>query len=268
MTSGTPASALEIVKTVQTGRFEIQGFCPLANSIDWELGQLYWEKYGCWALTGSDVPFLVNNDGNLSGGAADLLFTGLAEAEREGRLENKIFALELGVGLGLFARYFLDEFRRLCAQHEKDYYERLCYVAADKSERMLADFSRHGLLERHEGHYRLCRADALQPDAALAIPAAGEPPGAFRAVLLNYILDNLPAAILKADNGQLSQCCLRTCLQRGVNLSEYTALSPEEIARRAASSHPEDKYDLIDLYPLFAGYLGETREVREGAWGR
>ena len=36
--------------------------------------------------------------------------------------------LELGIGIGLFARFFLDRFRELCACSGKDYYERLCYV--------------------------------------------------------------------------------------------------------------------------------------------
>ena len=44
--------------------------------------------------------------------------------------------LELGIGVGLFARFFLDAFKEKCAQEGKDYYHRLTYVAGDRSETM------------------------------------------------------------------------------------------------------------------------------------
>jgi hypothetical protein len=84
------------------------------------------------------VPFVINNDGVLSRQAAELLFTSLVEAEKTAPLEPRIFVLELGIGVGLFARFFLDAFKALCAQHAKNYYRRLTYVAGDRSERMLA----------------------------------------------------------------------------------------------------------------------------------
>ena len=46
-----------------------------------------------------------------------------------------IFVLELGIGVGLFARFFLDAFRERCQKEGRDYYERLTYIAADRSER-------------------------------------------------------------------------------------------------------------------------------------
>jgi hypothetical protein len=53
-------------------------------------------------------------------------------------LEPDIFVLELGVGVGLFARYFLDAFRHRSAAEGKDYYERLPYVAGQKQSEILA----------------------------------------------------------------------------------------------------------------------------------
>jgi hypothetical protein len=47
----------------------------------------------------------------------------------------KSFEWELG---------FLDHFQQLCDKHKKDFYDRLSYVAADRSERMLTDVIRHG----------------------------------------------------------------------------------------------------------------------------
>src|SRR5260370_27772632 len=134
-----PGLALRIWAHAQTSRAVIQDFCALAESLEWDLGQQYLRQRGNKAFISdaSPVPFVVNNDGNLSRNAAEVFFASLEAAARQGPLEDEIFVLELGIGVGLFARYFLDAFRDLCAQHGRDYYERLCYIAADRSEQML-----------------------------------------------------------------------------------------------------------------------------------
>src|SRR5947209_466199 len=72
----------------------------------------------------SPVPFVVNNDGTLSRNAAEVFFAALQAAETDGRLDDEIIVLELGIGVGLFARYFLDSMRELCRRAKKDYYDR------------------------------------------------------------------------------------------------------------------------------------------------
>ncbi len=105
---------------------------------------------------------------SLSRNAADVFFASLVAADKDGQLEDDIFVLELGIGVGLFARYFLDTLRDLCRQHKKDYYSRLTYIAADRSERMLHDLLRHGVLAEHPGRYRVRQVDALNPETLLA----------------------------------------------------------------------------------------------------
>ena len=45
----------------------IQDYCPLAESLEWELGQQYFRERGNKAFIGDTipVPFLINNDGTL-----------------------------------------------------------------------------------------------------------------------------------------------------------------------------------------------------------
>src|SRR3977135_3070790 len=111
----------------------IQDFVPLAQSLEWDLGQEYLRQRGNKAFISdaSPVPFVINNDGTLSRNAAELLFTSLVEDEKAGTLEPDINVLELGIGVGLFARFFLDHFQDLCKREKKDFYSRLTYVAAD-----------------------------------------------------------------------------------------------------------------------------------------
>src|SRR5207253_2383033 len=158
-----PATPADILAHAQGGRSVIQEFCPLAESLEWQLGQEYLRQRGNKAFLSdaSPVPFVINNDGTLSRNAAEVFFASLLDAEQQGPIEDDIFVLELGIGVGLFARYFLDAFRDICHDNKKDYYDRLCYIAADRSARMLMDVCRHGVLAQHPGRYRLRLVDAM-----------------------------------------------------------------------------------------------------------
>src|SRR5262245_40730381 len=120
-----PESALE---AVAAERLVLEEYRPIAEALDWTIGQIYFSRYGQSAFVRGDVPFAVHNDGHLSKLAADLLFTTLSAADAEGTLEREIAILELGVGSGLFARYFLDRFRQRCHEAGKDYYDRCRYI--------------------------------------------------------------------------------------------------------------------------------------------
>lgn len=155
----------EILARTQQNRLVVQDYRPLADSLEWQLGQHSYQRRGNKGFVADDkpIPFVVNNNGGLSAKAAELLFTALSESERKGTLEERVFVLELGIGVGLFARMFLDSFRDRCDRAGKDYYERLCYIAADRSEKMLIDACRHGIFADHPGRYLLRVLDADGP---------------------------------------------------------------------------------------------------------
>src|SRR5689334_14516633 len=212
--SDARAAAEVILAKAQSSRLVIQDFVPLAESLEWQLGQEYLRQRGNKAFLSDahPVPFVVNNDGSLSYNAAEVFFASVQAAEKDGVLPDDLFVLELGIGVGLFARYFLDAFRDLCDTHAKDYYDRLTYIAADRSERMLRDVARHGVLANHPGRYRLRLVDALNPAPLLGdLMFRGQPARPLRAVFLNYLLDCLPAAVLQIEGETVRQLCVRTC---------------------------------------------------------
>jgi len=274
------SSAVErILARAQSGRDIIQDFAPLPESIEWQLGQTYLRDRGSAAFTAdaNPVPYVVNNSGELSWNAAEVLFKGL-EARGEGREGEEIYVLELGIGVGLFARFFLDHFRDLCRTRGRDYYNRLCYVAADRSPRMLLDVARQGILANHAGRYRLRMVDALKVDECLpydvafgcrtdlqSVPESGSdgerdglqirPTGnmrRFHAVFLNYLLDCLPAAVLDLGEEEVKQLCVRTCVARRVNLADFTDMSLGMLQERAKSSDPRVRQELLECYGVFA----------------
>lgn len=254
--STNQSSAKDVLAHAQSGREVIQDFCPLAESLEWQLGQQYLRDRGNKAFISdaSPVPFVVNNDGTLSRNAAEVFFASLQAAEEAGNLtEPDIFVLELGIGVGLFARYFLDNFRDLCADHNKDYYDRLCYIAADRSERMLMDVARHGVLANHPGRYRLRQVDAMKPETlthdVMFLNHPGKP---LRAVFLNYLLDCLPASVLEFSGEQVQQLCVRTCLGRGVKLEDFTDMNIKALQERAKTNDARAQQELLEVYGLFA----------------
>jgi hypothetical protein len=99
-----------VLAHAQAGREVVQDFVPLAQSLEWELGGAYLRLRGNKAFLSdaAPVPFIVNNDGALSRNAADVFFASLVAADKLGQLDRDIVVLELGIGVGLFARYFLD----------------------------------------------------------------------------------------------------------------------------------------------------------------
>jgi tetratricopeptide (TPR) repeat protein len=254
--TAAPSSAAAILAQAQSNRAVIQNFVALADSLEWNLGQEYLRQRGNKAFLSdaTPVPFIINNDGTLSRNAAEVLFANLVDAEQQGPLEDELFVLELGIGVGLFARFFLDAFRDLCQERHKDYYDRLCYIAADRSERMLLDVCRHGVLADHPGRYRLRLVDAMHPGEWLSQDAmfrgrAGKP---LRAVFLNYLLDCLPAAVLQFEGEEVKQLCVRTCVARNVRLEDYTDLTAEALAERAAVNDDTARRELLEVYGLFA----------------
>jgi tetratricopeptide (TPR) repeat protein len=268
--TGSPAE--RVLAHAQAGREVVQEFVPLAQSLEWELGQQYLRQRGNKAFLSdaSPVPFVVNNDGSLSRNAADVFFASLLAAEQAGRLDGELYVLELGIGVGLFARYFLDCFQDLCRRHRKDYYDRLTYIAADKSERMLHDVLRHGVLASHPGRYRVRQIDALRPDELLpqdiGLRDAGGRP--LRAVFLNYLLDCLPATVLQVEGEQARQLCVRTCVARNVRLADYTDLTAPQLRDRAKSDDPRAKDELLEVYGLFASeYDYQPVDVRTLPYG-
>jgi hypothetical protein len=252
VTLALPLSAVDVLDQAQSGRLVLQDFRPLAESLEWELGQEYLRQRGSLAFIGDPepVPFAVNNDGNQSIRAAEVFFTSLLVADEAEKLEEDIFVLELGIGVGLFARYFLDWFRHLCDGAGKDYYDRLCYVAADCSARMLRDAGRHGVFQNHPGRYRLRLSDALRPQYLLEEDAdiARLGPRPFRAVFLNYLLDCLPAMVLKVEGEQVLQLHTRTSLPANGDWKAALQATPDQLRWMAASPDPAHRRELLAVY--------------------
>ncbi len=86
--TGSPGE--QVLAHAQAGREIVQDFVPLADSLEWQLGQEYLRQRGNKAFLSdaAPVPFVINNEGTLSRNAADVFFAGLLAAEADGTLET------------------------------------------------------------------------------------------------------------------------------------------------------------------------------------
>jgi tetratricopeptide (TPR) repeat protein len=230
----------------------VQDFRPLPQSLEWDLARLYWRQNGVDGFGRGEVPFLINNDGRASEDAAATFFALCRETGSS--LPEPLTVLELGAGAALFARFFLDAFAAICRQEGAPYYDKLMYVVTDGSRRTVEQWVERDIFGPHTGHFALAVADALgatDVDWVLPVPHTAAPPrlDGLAAVFTNYLLDVLPAAVIRQADGGLEQLCVRTSLLDDPSaVAQYTRRSCEEIRRLAED--PEGRPELLPLLPV------------------
>ena len=232
--------ATKSIRNASVGWQMIEDYRPLAESLEWQLSSWHWMQEGVLPFVESGVPYRVNNDGLLSANSAALLFANCLEAPpRDGR----IVVVELGAGTGLFARYFLDEFRLLCERGSRDFYQRLSYYVTDRSPRTVRQWEERGIFAEHAGHAIASVCEACQ------VPEIVQ--GPIQAAFCNYLLDSLPAAKVRRTEQGWEQMAIRTWIVNDSSLlRNYTTLTFDQIRELAALADPEARNQLLPLLPL------------------
>jgi tetratricopeptide (TPR) repeat protein len=225
----------------------LQDFRPLADSLEWELSDLYWAQEGVLPFAANEVPFLINNDGRASENAAAVLFANCAEAPPA----DRVGVLELGAGSGLFARYFLDAFRIICEQEGRDFYDRLVYLVSDRSRRTPEQWAERDQFAEHAGHVVLGNCDAQCPGEFRGRDGERVPVPPVRAVFANYVLDVLPSAVVRGGPAGPEMLCVRTHLTTHAGLlPQYSSLGLDEVRALAASEDPARRAQLLPVLSL------------------
>ncbi len=236
-----------MLRNVSATRFVLEEFRPLTQSLGWRLADLFWAEAGVRPFIENEVPFVVTSNGRLSDDAAAVLLANCADSRSDG----PVVVLELGAGTGLFARYFLDAVRATCAETGADVYERLLYVVSDRSARTVEQWSEVRLFDDHAPHVVRAVCDALRPSEIHPADGTRLPAVPLRAVICNYSLDVLPAAVVRRGPGGCEELSVRTSLADDANLlAQYTRLRPAEIRALTASDDPAKRSELIPLVSL------------------
>jgi len=238
----------------------VQDYTPLVTSLESELAEAYWSTVGVQAFSGNQVPFVINNDGRLSHDAAQLFYANCLETEAS---ESQIRVLELGAGTGLFSRYFLDAFKNMCEAGGRDFYDRLMYFVSDGSPRTVQQWQQWDQFAAHSSHVTIGRCDALNPSRLHISPDQSIQIDGLRTVFTNYILDVLPAAVVRSHEGQPQHLCVRTILEDEADPSRLDQeFDADTVCRLAASSSREDR---VKLLPVLDALRFDTAFVAIGA---
>jgi tetratricopeptide (TPR) repeat protein len=246
----------EALRGVQIHPRIIEEFRPICESLEWRLSDAYWQTTGVRGFLNNDVPYTVNNSGWLSVQCAELLFANCMEVAPG----QHIAVLEVGAGTGLFARYLLDEFHELCAERGKDYYERLTFYVSDGSPATVQQWAEFGIFNDHGSHVVTGVCDARHPDRFQTSDGRTVPLPALRAVFANYVLDSLPATVLRKGAEGPEEQYVRTHLGEPDRVAQYTRWSVDEIRALAAASDPSERSILATLSPALE-FESEFRPV-------
>jgi tetratricopeptide (TPR) repeat protein len=234
------------------GGVALEDFTRFVDSLEVRIGWAYWKKRGGQAFINREVPNDITNDGVRASRAAEVLFANCEEAEDSGRLGDTIPVVEMGVGLGLFARLLLQCFRILCEQSGRDFHRRLLYHATDFSRQNLADIQRLGTLAEFDPRVRLGILDALDPTTFTPLGSGTSEPlaGPLRAVFHNYLFDALPQSLVLRQQGAWYELRVQTRLGEPWRLCEFTPRPFDEVMDLLRRGDPEGIEALSDAYPL------------------
>lgn len=220
----------------------LQEFCPISESIEWELSEFAWDDLGVLPFAENSVPFIITNSGRLSEHSANLLF----EWCQQHKPSTQFHVLEIGSGTGLFARLFLDNFKAKCKDNNVPYYDQLIYIVSDRSQRSIDQWLERNIFEGHQDHVK---PKVIDSSTSFEL-AKGETP--LAAVFGNYVLDVLPSTVIRQGKSGIEELRVRTHLVSDpAVISQHTDLSFEEIYKLVNSQDPTQRRQLLPLLTLF-----------------
>lgn len=255
---------------------------PIVGSLEWVLARRYWETTGLDGFVRSEVPYVVNNTAWLAESAAAVL---LAAGTRLAST-TPIRLLELGAGLGLFAKQLLDVLEERCQREGRTEYDRLTFYVTDGSSRTVARWQEEGLFAAHAGHVVLARCDAENPTTLFPLAAQEGDDGvvgksgtssiaqgttfdspaviqlphhSLHAVFCHYVLDTLPATILRRTESdgasRRPEGAGATDATERLNATLETRFEEQRVRTYISEAHRED------LVKRFGLHWEELREL-------
>ncbi|MQA10327.1 MAG: hypothetical protein GEU98_17585 [Pseudonocardiaceae bacterium] len=175
-----------------SGRHYLEDWTATSASRIWDFNALYWRELGIWEeSTGQQYEQALpggQSDARNAKAARDLigeLFQVWDSLAERNSLPDELYVVELGVGNGIQAKTWLDEFVAMDRALGRDYYRRLHYLMCDYSEHVLA-LARANVAD-HIQHVSSFALDATAPTTALGFLRYK----VFLAYISN-VYDNLP----------------------------------------------------------------------------
>jgi len=181
---------------------KIEDKIPYQDSIIWNIQDNYYNAMGINAWKKGELAFNPTSNLQAAYQNAKVVFQTIATATIQRTNPNeKIYILELGSGIGIFALNFLKAFKEICKQENKDYYKKIKYLVTNYSETTLKEISQNKYFNelKQENLLDFYLLDALNPQKIQKL--SGEvlelKNEMFTAIIANNLYSTLPIAVIK-----------------------------------------------------------------------
>ena len=243
----------------------LEDWKPGSSSVIWDFNGLYWNALSLWEeATGREY------EQALPGGETDARNTEMArelilklfkiwdDLALRKALPEDLHVLELGVGNGNQAKVWLDEFRKLDRENNRDYYSRLHYLMADYSPHVL-ERARQNVIEH------ATRTSTLVMDARVPTQTLGFMRSKAFLIYISNVYDNLPTDELVRIGGHLYRVDVRAYVPHeeaaeiaksvGIEVDalpelvgRLLQLGPELLSRAATQQFPEGPLQAVAFW--------------------
>ena len=197
----------------------------------WRFNALYWQALSLWEqATGRDYEQALpggESDARNAAAVRELIleiFKTWDDLDARSALPPELYVMELGVGNGLQARTWLDEFVTLSRAHSRDYYRRLHYIMGDYSPHVLGRALK--AVAHHGDHISALVVDATHPAVSLGFLR-----GKAFLVYISNVYDNLPCDEVARIGGRTYQVETRAYLQAAEagRIAQQFSASPAQV---------------------------------------
>jgi len=184
---------------------------PFGESLIWQLNREYYQEVGVEAWRSQKVPHQLTSNSMVGMTYAELIFGVMKDLARQGKLEERLYILELGAGHGRLAFHIIVHLQRLLDGYNSAL-PPFCYVISDFVESNLSFFSNHPQFQDfiNQGILDVAYFDAINSNE-LALRHSNvfikkDDLSNPLVAIANYFFDSIPADLFHIQNGKINNC--------------------------------------------------------------
>lgn len=242
---------------------ELQPFVPFPQAIRWDIQAKYYGRKGLDAWLDNEVPTAITTNSFAALNNATLVFEAVMQQEARGALgpEDPVVVMEYGAGLGLFAYNFIRRFEQVCRREQKNFGDRLQYIASDYLPELIQGLCRQPFLKKdiQAGKLRVAVADVtaagplqffqVSEDESSETVVTSEEMPRLSAIITNYLHCCLPIEVLQQEGDAWSTKSVRTGVRLTASEAEASINTTELLASDSILDRLEEqeRWDPIDL---------------------
>jgi len=191
--------------------YPIEGFLPFSQSLIWKLNHQFYQEVGLEAWREGDVPYQLTSNSKVGKAYAEIIFGFLKDLAFQGKIDEKIYILELGAGHGKLAFHLFKHLDKLIKQIKINLPE-YCYILSDIAEDNIAFYQSHPQFKEYidSGRLDIAYFDMLTTQE-ISLRISGESISSQSleqpiVVLANYFFDSIPAELFYYKSGKVFDC--------------------------------------------------------------